>query len=422
MDIAIIGAGFTGLQAARHLSKKGHKVTVFERELIPGGLAVGFSTPKWSWPLEKHYHHLFTSDTHIIDVAKELGHPIIFRRPKTSTWIGDGLAQLDSAMSLLTFSKISPFSRIRTAFGLALMRFNPFWQPFELFTAKRYIQIVMGQESWTKLWEPLFVGKFAGFVDTISAAWFWSRIYKRSPNLGYPDGGFETLALVMEKDAKSHGAKFVYETQIQEIKPQSDSTIKLRVDNHYKLFDKVISTLPTPLLFKLTPALPEVFVKKYSGLTGIGAVNLVLSLKKQFLTDGSYWLNINDRSMPYLAIVEHTNMIDKKNYNGEHLVYIGNYLSPDHEYFSYSSEQLIEKFLPHLKKINPSFSKSWINNSWIWKAPFAQPIVTPHYSKKIPPFTTPIKNLYIANIQQVYPWDRGTMYAVELGDKVSDLV
>ena len=36
--------------------------------------------------------------------------------------------------------------------------------------------------------------------------------------------------------------------------------------------------------------------------------------------------------------------------------------------------------------------------------------------------TTPVKGVFLANIQQVYPHDRGTNYAVELGEKVAELV
>ena len=68
------------------------------------------------------------------------------------------------------------------------------------------------------------------------------------------------------------------------------------------------------------------------------------------------------------------------------------------------------------KEINPDYKKSVISST-LFKAPFAQPIVPKHYSKKIPPIITPLKNVYLANIQQVYPWDRGTNYAVELGKK-----
>ncbi|MDP3888671.1 MAG: hypothetical protein Q8Q24_01360, partial [bacterium] len=51
---------------------------------------------------------------------------------------------------------------------------------------------------------------------------------------------------------------------------------------------------------------------------------------------------------------------------------------------------------------------------------YAQPVIPVNYSQLIPPFKTPIPNVYLANIQQVYPWDRGINYAIELGEKVAD--
>lgn len=89
--------------------------------------------------------------------------------------------------------------------------------------------------------------------------------------------------------------------------------------------------------------------------------------------------------------------------------------------FSMSKEELLKLYDPWLKKINPKY-KSTIISSEIFKAPFAQPIVPKHYSKKIPPLTTPLKGVFLANIQQVYPWDRGTNYAVELGKKAAELI
>jgi len=59
MHVAIIGAGLTGLTAAYELQKKGHSVQIFEKEFLPGGLAMGFQRDNWEWPLEKHYHHIY---------------------------------------------------------------------------------------------------------------------------------------------------------------------------------------------------------------------------------------------------------------------------------------------------------------------------------------------------------------------------
>lgn len=402
MTIGIIGAGFTGLAAAYYLSKAGHKVTVLERTNQPGGLATGFKEPNWDWTLEQHYHHFFVSDKTIQILAAEIGHPVHFVRPKTSTYYQGQTYQLDSPLSLLRFSPLPVIDRLRMGLVLAFLKTNPWWQPLESFTAQKFITMLMGQTAWEVLWEPLFLGKFGKYASSVSASWFWARINPRSPSLGYPQGGFLSLARLIESVAKKLGAKFIYSTTVERIEP-------LLVK-----YDRVICTLPTAQLGKISGL-------DYPRLPGLGAVNLVLVLDRQFLTDGTYWLNINDRIMPFVCVAEHTNFMDPKFYGGDHLLYIGNYLPADHPYFSMSAGQLVSLFSPYLKKINPKFKTDWIRKAWVFKAPFAQPVVTPGYSRHIPAMVTPIPNLYLANIQQVYPWDRGTNFAVVLGRRVADL-
>ena len=40
----------------------------------------------------------------------------------------------------------------------------------------------------------------------------------------------------------------------------------------------------------------------------------------------------------------------------------------------------------------------------------------------IPDVRTPLPGLYFASMSQVYPWDRGTNYAVEMGRKVAAMM
>ncbi len=84
-------------------------------------------------------------------------------------------------------------------------------------------------------------------------------------------------------------------------------------------------------------------------------------------------------------------------------------------------KEKLKLFDPFLKKINSNYRKNLIGYE-LFKAPFAQPVIPTNYSKMIPSMITPLKNIYLANMQQVYPWDRGTNYAVELGEKVSKLI
>jgi protoporphyrinogen oxidase len=89
--------------------------------------------------------------------------------------------------------------------------------------------------------------------------------------------------------------------------------------------------------------------------------------------------------------------------------------------FTASKEELLKLYDPLLTTINSNYKKSIVDYE-VFRAPFAQPIVPAQYSKLIPAFQTPLSRVYLANMQQVYPWDRGTNYAVELGRKISDLV
>ncbi len=425
MKVGIIGAGFTGLSAAYYLQKKGHKVTVFEREKLPGGLAIGYKENDWKWTLEEHYHHWFTNDRSVLRLADEISYPVIIKRPKTSSFVDGRIYQLDSPSSLLSFSKLSLIERVRVGVSLAFLRFNPFWKIFESFTAEPYLKITMGKNAYEKIWKPLMVNKLGKYSKDVSLAWFWARIYKRTPSLAYPKGGFLEFAKHLEKVIQNTGGKFYYGTEVANISSKKKPVITFLQTSSSKLqtsnFDAVIVTVPMFAFAKMTPSLPKSYVKNYSQLEGIGALNLVLSLKKPFFSDSTYWLNMCDMRSPILAVVEHTNFMNKKNYNNEHLIYIGNYMETSDPRYKMTQEELLDLYRPWLKKINPNFEKNLIKTR-IFRAPFAQPIIPVNYSQKIPPIKTPLKNVYLANIQQVYPWDRGTNYAVELGKKAAQLL
>ena len=423
MKVAIIGAGFGGLAAGHRLAKNGVDVTIFESDSKPGGLAVGFKQPNWKWTMEAHYHHWFTNDSSAFDLAKEIGHKVEVTRPKTSTFIEGKIYQLDSPLSLLLFNKLNFIDRLRTGLILAILKLIPLGTWLERTSSENFLKRFMGTKSWEILWKPLFDKKFSSFSREIAASWFWARIKKRTASLGYPEGGFLAFAEHLDELIKKYRGNIFYKTPVRGIY-LNEKTKKIIIETNKESYeyDKVICTLPSPLFVKITKRLPENYVKKLLDLKGIGAVNLLLSLKQPFLEDGTYWLNINASHFPFLAIVEHTNFMKSKHYGGEHLIYIGNYLPHEHPYYQKDIGDLLREFYPFLKTINPKFDRSWITKGFVFKAPFAQPIIPLNYSKNVPAFVTPIKGLYLCNIQQVYPWDRGTNYAIENGETVAKLI
>ncbi len=115
-------------------------------------------------------------------------------------------------------------------------------------------------------------------------------------------------------------------------------------------------------------------------------------------------------------------MIDPVHYAGDHLLYLGDYLDPSHPYFSMSQAELQAEFLPALSRFNPNFSAEWVTGVWLHKEVYAQPVPVQGYAARIPAIRTPLAGLYFASMSQVYPWDRGTNYAVEMGRRVAEMI
>ena len=101
-----------------------------------------------------------------------------------------------------------------------------------------------------------------------------------------------------------------------------------------------------------------------------------------------YWLNIADSKMPFGGLIEHTNYIPRERYGGRHLVYISNYLFPDHPQFREPRGTVVDSYLPSLRRVNPEFDASWIQKVHHFRADYAQPVVTCGYRQQIPPLRT----------------------------------
>jgi protoporphyrinogen oxidase len=190
-----------------------------------------------------------------------------------------------------------------------------------------------------------------------------------------------------------------------------------------QVFDRCLVTTSPSLLARLAPSLAPAYLKGLLELKNMGAVVMIMSLKHQLSREGYYWYNIpKSAGYPFLALVEHTNFVSAEHFGGDHIVYCGDYLDPDHEYFSLTQDQLLERFLPVLPRFNPEFKPDWIRKTWLWRTPYAQPIPLVNHSRNVPEIQTPIPGLYFASMSQVYPWDRGTNFAVEIGRRAARLV
>jgi len=427
MKIAVIGAGFTGMAAAFDLRRAGHEVTIYEAADHPGGLASGFTEPGWEWSVEKFYHHWFASDRHMQGLIKELGweNEVIFPRPLTVMHHAGRFYPFDSIVKALLFPGLG-FGLNKVRFGLVgvFLRLTNNWQALEKQTVDAWMRRWAGEKVYQMMWEPLVIGKFgAEYSKQVTMAWMWARMKARTTRLGTFKGGFQRFADLFAARLVEMGVEVRLGTPVSALeRPGDGSGILLRGEKG-GTYDRALVTLSPEAMARLVPSLPESYLSGLRSMRSMGAVVLTAALDRQLSPQGYYWYNLpKSAGYPFLALVEHTNFVPPDKFGGNHIIYMGDYLEPGHEYFHLSQEELADRFLPALKKINPAFERSWVRRTWLYRTTYAQPVPLVGHSRNIPAIQTPLEGIYFASMSQVYPWDRGTNFAVEIGRRAARIM
>ena len=416
--INIVGGGFTGLTMGYYLAKAGWVVNIFEKDAEVGGLAGSFKVEGEN--LEKFYHHWFTNDLHIMDLIKELNceDHIIIRPTRTGMYYSNNFFKLSSPLDLLKFKPLNLVNRIRLGFVVLAVRTVKDWMKLERITAKDWLTKICGKQGYTVVWEPLLKGKFGRYAESVSAVWFWNKLKLRGgsrgekgkENLAYYKGGFASLADSMMKEIHNMGGMVHVNRAVVTV---TNDEIKTADGEVFKA-DKTVLTIPLPLISNLLKeAVDTSYIDQLNKIQYIGNVCLTLELK-QSLSE-IYWLNVNDPGFPFVGVIEHTNFESKETYKGRHIVYLSKYLPTDETLYNMKEKEFFDYAMPYIKKMFPLFTEDWVLDYHVWKEAYSQPLVTLHYSKLIPGFTTPLPNVLINTMAQIYPEDRGTNYAVREG-------
>ena len=427
MKIAVIGAGIAGLTAAHDLVKKGHQVTIFEAADFVGGLAAGFKESHWDWSVEHFYHHWFQSDSAMLGLIDELGwsDKLIYPRPVTVMYHKGKFYPFDSIPSALLYPGLGwGFNKVRFGLVNLAIRFTNNWQALEKFTVDEWMRKYAGDKAYEAVWEPMVIGKFGEtYARQVNMAWMWARLKVRTPRLGTFQGGFQAFSDQFAAHLKEKGVQILLNTPVQSIRRNTESGLQITSSAGEENFDQVLVTSSPSLMSRLAPELPKEYLQGLLNLKSLGAVVLTLSIKHQLSKEGYYWFNLpKTAGFPFLALVEHTNFLSPDYFGGDHIIYCGDYLETDHEYFQLTQEEIIERFTPSLQRINPDFRPDWINKAWLFRTKYAQPVPLVNHSKNIPDIRTPIPGLFFASMSQVYPWDRGTNFAVDIAHRATNLM
>ncbi len=434
VDVVIIGAGFTGLAAAYELALSGVRCRILEREPDIGGLAGSFETN--GTVVERFYHHWFSSDREIHRLCEHLGltHLVEAHQIRTGVYYANSIYKLSNPLDLLRFAPLPFWQRLRLGLMALRARRVRHWSELESRTAEEWLVELGGRRVYDTVWRPLLEGKFGGYAGSVGATWMWTKLHLRSGGrsrsghevLYYLRGGSSALLAALRARLRELGVEIHTSTPVDAVLADEHGVRGVRAGGRVHRARCILATTAPSLLagmlsgpgaaHRAVPALR----RKLHEVPYLANVCLVLESRRK-LSD-TYWLNVNDPSFPYVGVIEHTNLDDPARYGGRHLVYLSKYLPADANMYQMSDEEVFNFSMPHLQRMFPRFEPGWIDAYHVWRAEYAQPVITPNYSRAAPPVQTGVPGLYLSSMAQVFPEDRGTNYAVRGGRDTAKLI
>jgi protoporphyrinogen oxidase len=429
MRVGIIGGGVAGLGCAYFLSERGHAVELFEQAPCLGGLAGCFDFD--GLRVEKYYHFVCRDDADLIAMLERFGmrDELEWRPGRMSFFYSGRLYPFGTPWDLLRFRPLSLAERIRFGLNVALSRSAQSWQQYEPVTARDWLISHIGERAYAVIWEPLLRIKFGPYYDQISASWIWHRIHRVARSrrnvlarerLGFLKRGTDALLSRLIEEIRRQGGELHTSAGVDAITVGEQGVTGLTVDGRHWPFDAVISTAPLPILARLLPPPAVEQIGEITGIDYIGVVCLILKLRHP--VSDAFWINVNDPRVPFNGFIEYTNLNQRVDAGGPHLLYVPFYLVPGHPRFAQPDAELLRECVAGLQRVRPDFTADWVVGYRVFRDAYAQAICTTNFARRIPPVRSRIRGLLVTDSTQLYPSDRTISGMLGQARKVAALV
>jgi protoporphyrinogen oxidase len=411
MKVGILGGGIMGVCLGYFLSKKGIQVEIFEASPMLGGLA-GPLTLDDGTKVDRFYHAILSSDSHLRDLSAELGiaDQLRFRETKMGFYYQSEIHSMNNIIEFLRFPPLGWVDRFRLGLTVLYAQFVRNWHHLESISVEKWLVRLSGQRTYKNIWLPMLKAKFDGNFDNTPATYIWSRLVRikstrsganQKEEAGHLIGGYITLIHAMADRIKALGSQIHLQTPISKIVIEQNKVKGIQVDDEIRKFDVLISTLQPPIFQRMIPDATKEY-RDYIGQTEYLGIICPLLVLDRPLT--GYWtLNITDDRIPFTGVIETTSYIDPQYVGGHHLVYLPKYTAPDSPLQIMTDDEIKELWLNYLESMFPKFERHWIRYFMMNRARYVEPLHPLNGTHLIPPVHTPINNLYLVTNAQIYP-------------------
>jgi len=406
MKIVIIGSGLAGLSAGYKLCKS-NEVVIFEKDAEIGGMAASYCQDYLGkkYFIEKYYHHIFRTDSEILELIRELEleDRMLWLKGKNAYFVDGKSYPMNTPAEILKFDPLS-FTDL-AKLGLLVLRIKLIGDTtsYDRIKAKDWIQDTAGKSVYENFFAPLMKSKFGNNAENVSAAWLIGRVKIRSDRgregekLGYLRGGFNSLIEALARDITAHGGTILQNRAVTEIVIEDNAVRGVIVEGNFIPCEAVISTVEPEVLDTLTGGKLGTFHETLKSIRYQGTACALIGLEKGLMKDGNYWLNIK-ADVPFGAVIEHTNFMPLKDY-GEHLVYITSYFQDENDALWVKKEdEVLDSYLKGLEKMFPDFKKTDVHWAKLFRRMDTAPVYEQGYLQKVLPFAPGPSGLYLAGM------------------------
>ncbi len=413
--VAIVGGGILGVALAWELLRMGIRSEVFEASPSLGGLAGPLTLPD-GVEVDRFYHAILSSDSHLAALCAELGiaDQLRFAQTRTGFYVDGNIYSMNNIVDFLRFPPLGMIDRFRL--GLTVLRAQMVrdWRALEGVSVEEWLLRWSGENTWRNVWQPMLRAKFDGSFADVPATWIWSRLVRvkstrsgasQTEGAGHLIGGYRTLIEAMAKRLEQAGCPIHLSTPVQEVLIEGEGAAAratgLCVAGQMRRFDAVAVTAQVPVFRRLIPGAPAAYQKFLADTDYLGIVCPLLVLDRPLT--GFWTLNIADTRFPFTGVIETTSYIDPKYVGGHHLVYLPKYTAPGSPLQQASDEEVKALWLENLQQMLPSFDPASVRFFEVHREKYVEPLHGLNETDQIPGIETPVAQLYLATTAQIYP-------------------
>ena len=420
---AVLGGGMLGMTIAHRLSQQGHDVTLMEGRSNLGGLADAWQVGDVTW--DRHYHVTLLSDRYVRELWQELGieSEMDWVETRTGFYTDGQLHSMSNTVEFLKFPPLGLIDKLRLGGTIFWASKVKNWKKLEQIPVADWLTKFSGKRTFQKMWLPLLRAKLGECWRDTSAAFIWATIARmyaarrsglKKEMFGYVRGGYDQALNVFEERLRKQQVDIRCNTTVKQIHSTPQGAVVVETQQDKELFDRVVSTLPSPVLANALPELNDQQKTLHEGIRYHGIICASVLLEKPI--SPYYVTNITDGGVPFTAVIEMTALVDPRQLGGNHLIYLPKYVTPDDPAFDKTDAEIEEEFVSALDRMYSHFSKDNVKAIRVSRVRHVFALPTLGYSERVPAIQTNVRHVFAVNSSHIVNGTLNVNETVKLGN------